>query len=85
MSLGAAATLRLVGALLRFVSDLFITVADAAELAGDPAISTPCALVMVGLVGAGHYSKGLFALLAFTFFDLISKEFGLGPGFVDSE
>ncbi len=61
---------------MRFISDLFYTVGDAAELTGDPEISTPCALVVVALVASGNYSKGLLALLVFTVLDLLSKDLG---------
>ena len=79
MGLGAAATLRLIGALLRFISDLFLTVADAAGLAGDPEISTGCAVIAVALFASGHYSKSLVSILILTFIDLLVKEFGPFP------
>ena len=50
------------------------TVGAAAQLAGDPEIPIPVAFVVVGLLSAGHYSKGIFVILAGTFLDLVYKE-----------
>ncbi len=65
----------MIGACLRFIADLFLTAADVAEFAGNAEMSTPCALVYVALFASGHYSKGVFYLLIFTFIGLLGKEF----------
>ena len=67
MSLGVAATFRLIGAAFRFGSDLCVIISDWAEIFGDPAIPTPLLLVIVALAASGRYAQALFALFAFAF------------------
>ena len=78
MTIGAAALLRVVGAFFQLFSDLFTTGADFCVAAGNPELSTPCALLVVGLACSGHYLKALLALLSLTLLDLVGKELGLG-------
>ena len=75
MGFGAAATLKLIGAVFQFIAEVFKTVGGTAVLLGDPEISTPCAFVVVALVAAGPYTKALAAILVSTLIDLLAKEF----------
>ena len=82
MSLGTAVVLRVVGALFTFVGELCVTLAEFAEALGNPEISTPCALVVVGLYASGRKAQALFAFLLGSLIDLVGKELarhGQGP------
>ena len=78
MSIGAAAVLRLCVAVFGFCANVFYYVGEWAEAAGDPEVSTACALIVVALFASGHYSKNLFALLAFCLGAVLYKDF-TGP------
>ena len=76
MSLGIAATFRLVGAALQFGSDLCDIISEWALIFGDPAIPTPVLFVIVALGASGCYGQALFVLFAFALLGLGAK--GLG-------
>ena len=73
MNVGAASTLRLVGAVFRFIADLFDWVAELAFVLGDPEVSTTVALIVVGCAASGRYAPAIFVLLVGTLGDLFYK------------
>ncbi len=77
MSIGVSALFNFIAALLQFVSNIFSTVGDAAELSGDPEVATPVLLVVVWCLGSGHYVRGFIILFAGVFIDLVLKELGI--------
>ena len=88
MSIGIAATVRLVAAFLHLIASLFESIGDAAVYVGDPELSTACAAVCIGLFAAGHYVKagvalGLFCTVDVIFRDPTSAAF-LGADFPDN-
>lgn len=74
MSVGVGVVLRLLAAVFTFVGELISTVAEFAESVGNPEVSTPVALIVVGLFCSGHRAKSLFVFLTLTLCDLIVKE-----------
>ena len=77
MSIGVAALSNFLGALFQFASNVFTTVADAAQISGDPEVPTLVLLVSVWCWGSGHYVRGLVILLVAVFVDLVLKGFGV--------
>ena len=75
MSIGAAATLRFIGAVLQTTADLCYWVGDTAGQLGDPALSTPGLCIFIALWCSGRWVHAVYALLLLTLWDLFQKDF----------
>lgn len=63
MALGVGAAFRIVAAIFQIIADSLNGLAECAEYAGDPEISTVCAVVVAVLLVQGRWVKAVIALV----------------------